>query len=476
MLCKQRGCHFYSERRHNQGRGPCNVFILDTSSNMGQDGPIQMKDTFCTIMDEYARYSEMDENVAVVICGRATTFIHYYSNNYDQIKHCIDDVEYGGPCPLTAAFILSLGGVLKRAGHTRVMGRFYVHPRFIVISAGRPTDFTLVNHMEEVEDIFEICTKMSLFKPMDQSEEESINSKKDMNSLIEWDPRMPPLGSRVRRSPGGHLGTMERHIIGTVIEHSKDVGWLIVHWDGDSVDKCRYGSSIEQEYKYDVIVCDVPRILENELIATGCLVYRGPDWKYGDQDGGQGSSVYKASPNGIVEVRWQNGSKNNYRFGFGGEFDLSIYEPFSADANRFLEDQQRCASSKLPETMQNIYTEIPTADTQRSGKEILKIESETNVETFLKTSKGTYFKNDRVETDDESDLDLDYSDVTVPSLYCDHWLWKDNNGIWNHYSRRINEKLMKNFKRNPTSTVVITLNDDFYVHPYDRMFALYYLY
>ncbi|XP_061168843.1 uncharacterized protein LOC133178099 [Saccostrea echinata] len=541
-----------SERRYQQGRGPCNIFILDTSSNMGEEGFIQMIDTFCSIMDEYARYPEMDENVAVVICGRTTTFKHYYSNNYDQIKHCIDDVEYGGPCPLTAAFILSLGAILKRSGHTRVMGSFHVHPRFIVISSGRPTDFTLMNNMEEIvmdhlhqtarkigrhnpiycipvgknpdmenlrfisalsrggkivyphearqfakytqnkcferfdketiiqlipqampgkeftdtdkEDIFEICTKRSLFIPMDQIEKEATNSGNN-DSVIEWDPCMPPLGSRVRKSPESPLSTVERHIIGTVIEHCEDVGWLIVKWDGGSMDKYRYGLFNEQKYEYDVIVCDVPRMLENELIATGCLVYRGPDWEFGDQDGGEGSigSVYSATPNGIVDVRWQNGTKNNYRFGFGGKFDLSLCNPFSAEANRFLQDQKRHTASKLPETMQYIYADVPSSETPRSGDEkILKTGKETNIGIFLKTPKGVYFKNDTVENDNDSDLDIDCSDVTCLSINCDHWLWKDKDGTWNHYSKRINDKLMKNFKRNQTSTVVITLQDDLY--------------
>ncbi|XP_061194911.1 uncharacterized protein LOC133203060 [Saccostrea echinata] len=372
------------ERRYQQGSGPCNIFILDTSSNLGEDGFIQMIDAFCTIIDEYARHPEVDENVAVVICGRATQFKH--------------DIEYGGPCPLTAAFMLSLGAVIKRTGYSKKIGDFHVHPRFIVISAGMPTDFTLLDNSEEIviinflvnrfvidhllqmvrnigkrhpiycipvgknpdmEDIFEIYTKRSLFIPMDEIEEEE-NSENNKDSVKESDPSMPPLGSRVRKSPDGPWDTLERHIIGTVIKHSKNAGWLIVQWDGGSIDKYRYGLSNEHEYKYDVIVCDVPRILENELIAIGCLVYRGPDWRFHDQDGGEGSigSVYSATPNGIVDVRWENGTKNNYRFGYDGKFDLSMCDPFSAEANRFLQDQKRRAASKLPESMQYIYTDI----------------------------------------------------------------------------------------------------------------------
>lgn len=49
----------------------------------------------------------------------------------------------------------------------------------------------------------------------------------------------------------------------------------MVEWDTGSVFDYRYGSSIFEKDKYDVIVCDEPRMLENELIAVGCLVKRG---------------------------------------------------------------------------------------------------------------------------------------------------------------------------------------------------------
>lgn len=52
-------------------------------------------------------------------------------------------------------------------------------------------------------------------------------------------------------------------------------GWLNVEWDTGSVGMYRYGSTNIEKDKFDVQVCDNPRILQNELIATGCLVTRG---------------------------------------------------------------------------------------------------------------------------------------------------------------------------------------------------------
>lgn len=43
----------FSDRklRYQHGRGPCNIFILDTSSFLGKEGFIQMRTTFSTIID-----------------------------------------------------------------------------------------------------------------------------------------------------------------------------------------------------------------------------------------------------------------------------------------------------------------------------------------------------------------------------------------------------------------------------------------
>mmetsp|Transcript_56342 Transcript_56342/g.182516 ORF Transcript_56342/g.182516 Transcript_56342/m.182516 type:complete len:177 (-) Transcript_56342:172-702(-) len=49
---------------------------------------------------------------------------------------------------------------------------------------------------------------------------------------------------------------------------------------------------------------------------VGARVRRGPDWKWGDQDGGQGNlgtlTGESAGTCGCVWVRWDNGTANNY--------------------------------------------------------------------------------------------------------------------------------------------------------------------
>lgn len=38
---------------------------------------------------EYAKYHDMDENVAVIVCGRNTRFLRYFSHRYEDIRHCL---------------------------------------------------------------------------------------------------------------------------------------------------------------------------------------------------------------------------------------------------------------------------------------------------------------------------------------------------------------------------------------------------
>lgn len=66
----------------------------------------------------------------------------------------------------------------------------------------------------------------------------------------------------------------------------------------------------------------------------GLRVVRGPDWKWGDQDGGQGyagtvihtpESEIKEFGLRTVTVVWDSGIKSQYRAGPKGAHDLRVY-------------------------------------------------------------------------------------------------------------------------------------------------------
>ncbi|XP_023931975.1 uncharacterized protein LOC112042165 [Lingula anatina] len=141
-----------------------------------------------------------------------------------------------------------------------------------------------------------------------------------------------PLGSRVRRGPDWAGQSEDADGPGTVVEHQKGRK-VLVKWDyTDGIGVYRFG----ENNCYDVLPTDEPRILRaDQLIDVGVKVVRGPDWEWGDQDGGEGNvgTVYKVEQRGAVWVQWPNGSYNMYRYGHEGLIDLTIVDVVSSDNN-----------------------------------------------------------------------------------------------------------------------------------------------
>ncbi len=68
---------------------------------------------------------------------------------------------------------------------------------------------------------------------------------------------------------------------------------------------------------------------------VGLRVVRGPDWKWQNQDNGEGhvGTVVEigkpgstTSPDKTVVVQWDSGSRTNYRVGYQGAYDLCILD------------------------------------------------------------------------------------------------------------------------------------------------------
>ncbi|CAH3022624.1 unnamed protein product [Porites evermanni] len=137
-------------------------------------------------------------------------------------------------------------------------------------------------------------------------------------------PKPPPVGTRVRRGPDWKWGDQDKHGPGTIIKNDSTPGWVDVQWDSDTKNSYRYG----KDSAYDVKVVDENRrvIIDLEGIQVGCRVIRGPDWKWGNQDGGSGNigRVF-AVRGGVVEVRWPNGHENTYRYGAEGSCDVRVH-------------------------------------------------------------------------------------------------------------------------------------------------------
>ena len=66
---------------------------------------------------------------------------------------------------------------------------------------------------------------------------------------------------------------------------------------------------------------------------VGLRVIRGPDWHYGEEDGGEGcAGSVVATKNNVEEnkknavVIWDNGNRGEYCCGSDGKYDLRVLE------------------------------------------------------------------------------------------------------------------------------------------------------
>ena len=67
-------------------------------------------------------------------------------------------------------------------------------------------------------------------------------------------------------------------------------------------------------------------------VVPGLRVVRGPDWEWGQQDGGAGHvgtvAFVKESPEAgkAVVVQWDMGNRCNYRCGIAEKYDLRVFD------------------------------------------------------------------------------------------------------------------------------------------------------
>lgn len=70
-------------------------------------------------------------------------------------------------------------------------------------------------------------------------------------------------------------------------------------------------------------------------VEVGVRVVRGPDWRWGEQDGGAGyaGTVVEVgrpgsstTPDRTVVVQWDAGARTNYRVGYQTAFDLKLLD------------------------------------------------------------------------------------------------------------------------------------------------------
>ncbi|XP_052100421.1 uncharacterized protein LOC127734536 [Mytilus californianus] len=242
------------------------------------------------------------------------------------------------------------------------------------------------------------------------------------------------LGDRVRRGPYCRCKSDDLGLAGTVIGQDRD-GDVLVEWDHGLV--CPYDYVDERDVQHIVKVNEV-RMLVDELIAVGCRVVRGQDWKYGDLDGGKGKlgTVLGIPAEGKAVVRWDRQNIGIYKMGCEGLFELKLCDTLSSNSS----------------TIQNEETD----NYHNTGQWLRKRESVKH-QNALNTIKTN-------ECDPEDYLIPIYSDVAVSAIWEYQRVSK-----WRKYPSGINVKIEKAFQRKKSGKIIIEMDRTTYIIHFSRM-------
>ncbi|XP_052696521.1 uncharacterized protein LOC128175139 isoform X1 [Crassostrea angulata] len=322
---------------------------------------------------------------------------------------------------------------------------------------------------KDLSDIYEILTNREAYQ-MNYYSRDSIE-----NDLYgEKDSKLPPIGTRVRRGLHWPYFGQDSNRSGTVIGHRPDYHNVSVEWDTSMVFPYHYDTDGNDQSSH-VVVCDEPRILlQRENIAVGCLVKRGPDWKWFDQDGGEGNigSVYRVKKDKTVHVRWPNGKKSNYRFGYEGRYDVSLWsvinDPFDETTLRRMREQHnsRKDNSKMvaandgtrsktnEESLVNALSSKSPRDKNKEKTQVGK-----NLPEKDKSAEGCKRSSPTIEYEIEALRGKNATHCNFSDKPCS-WEWKTRHGKWVSFPKSENDKIQKAFDKNRKGTVLVKIDED----------------
>ncbi|XP_076102237.1 uncharacterized protein LOC143071656 isoform X3 [Mytilus galloprovincialis] len=158
------------------------------------------------------------------------------------------------------------------------------------------------------------------------------------------------LGQRVRRGPNWQWKNQDSNMAGTVIGEDDD-GMIWVEWDSGHKNCYQYDENFKV---FHIKPVNEPRRLVDEMIAVGCKIGRGKNWKHGDQDGGRGSrgTVLRVESDGKVVVYWERGRLGIYKFGSENLFEVEVCEhgrSLGLPDSDLIEDEENTRQDMMPE-------------------------------------------------------------------------------------------------------------------------------
>ncbi|XP_063431215.1 uncharacterized protein LOC134713863 [Mytilus trossulus] len=244
------------------------------------------------------------------------------------------------------------------------------------------------------------------------------------------------LGDRVRRGPGWTYDDQDLGLPGTAVGYEqRDIGWVVVAWDHGAIYPYPYD---EMMGRLQLRKVHEPRILVDELIAVGCRVVRGQDWKFGEHDGGNGTegTVLSVREEGKVVVRWDRKNIGIYKIGYKGRFEVKLIDNFSNDG----------------------YT-IGCEETDRYGIG----EERYNEPTTRKHQNAPYTMNTN-ECGPEDYVIPIYSETSISVI------WEHKKGSqWEKYPPGVNVKIEKAYQRKKTGKIIIEMDHTTYIIHFSRM-------
>ncbi|CAC5378102.1 unnamed protein product [Mytilus coruscus] len=191
------------------------------------------------------------------------------------------------------------------------------------------------------------------------------------------------LGDRVRRGPDWAYDDQDLGLPGTVIGQDFD-DWIWVEWDHGHSFTYLYD---EQMDRYQVRKVNEARILVNEMIAVGCRVVRGQDWKYDDYDGGEGSlgTVLEVKDESKVVVRWDGTNKGIFKIGHDGLFEVRLCDDFVNNERTI----QHIKPNNQSHNGQQNYHNLKTTTEDDPLDYVIPIYSDTSVSAIWEYGKGS---------------------------------------------------------------------------------------
>ncbi|XP_061168832.1 uncharacterized protein LOC133178086 [Saccostrea echinata] len=294
----------------------------------------------------------------------------------------------------------------------------------------------VTNH--NLEDVLEILNNRRAYEAYTYENEEHL----EQSVYSERNKRLPAPGTRVHRGPRWCCGDEDSRGYGTIIGHDKRDERVNVEWDTGM--RFSYEYVIENQEQFVVIPCNEPRILKRESIAVGCVVKRGPDWKWENDDGGEGSlgTVYRVKEDEIY-VRWSNGNKNKCRFGYDDKFDIIVCNPFDESTMTYL---RKCKSA-LEYAVDSVTDVNSSTRSESPTQKEKKVETESEQAIERKTS-GINNVDKTMENVSSTGSKQEYDAEVL-------WQWQNEQGEWNTFPKLENEKIKREFAKNYRSTILL---------------------